>query len=114
MVARRRLKRPPKRSAHLSPHRARVSLAEAAGVESITPKVDLDVEHMRDEMNREDERREEDEDAEGESEDGGDLEGGDLEGGEEVTVGSQDIAGPLKDVVTADRTEDRPMKVRGD
>ena len=53
MVARRRLKRPPKRSAHLSPHRARVSLAEAAGVERVTAKVDADVEQMRVEMKRE-------------------------------------------------------------
>jgi len=59
MVARRRLKRPARRSAHLSPHRARVSLAEAAGVERVTPKVDREVEHMRDELERDDERREE-------------------------------------------------------
>ncbi|TDL22267.1 hypothetical protein BD410DRAFT_789006 [Rickenella mellea] len=58
MVARRRLKRPAKRSAHLSKHRARVSLAEAAGVERITPKVDKDVEQMRNELEREEERRE--------------------------------------------------------
>lgn len=58
MVARRRLKRPARRSAHLSPHRARVSLAEAASVERITPKVDREVEDMRDEMERDDERRE--------------------------------------------------------
>ena len=58
MVARRRLKRPARRSAHLSPHRARVSLAEAAKVELVTPKVDRDVEHMRDELEREEERRE--------------------------------------------------------
>ena len=58
MVARRRLKRPARRAAHLSPHRARVSLVEAAGVESVTPKVDREVEHMRDELTREDERRE--------------------------------------------------------
>lgn len=58
MVARRRLKRPARRSAHLTTHRARVSLAEAAGVESITPKVDRDVESMRNELEREEERRE--------------------------------------------------------
>ncbi|THH10462.1 hypothetical protein EW145_g1313 [Phellinidium pouzarii] len=58
MVARRRLKRPARRSAHLSPHRARVSLAEAAGVERTTPKVDRDVEDMRNELERDDERRE--------------------------------------------------------
>ena len=37
MVARRRLKRPPRRSAHLAPHRARVSLAQAAGVSDNIP-----------------------------------------------------------------------------
>jgi hypothetical protein len=58
MVARRRLKRPPRRSAHLATHRARVSLAEAAGIERVTPRVDEDVAHMRDEIERanEDER----------------------------------------------------------
>lgn len=55
MVARRRLKRPPRRSAHLAKHRARVSLAEAAGVERVTPRVDEEVAHMRDEIQREDE-----------------------------------------------------------
>ena len=54
MVARRRLRRPARRSAHLSSHRARVSLAEAAGVERVTPKVDREVEHMRDQLERED------------------------------------------------------------
>ena len=54
MVARRRLKRPARRTAHLSPHRARVSLAEAAGIERITSKVDRDVENMRDELSRQD------------------------------------------------------------
>ena len=58
MVARRRLRRPPRRTAHLSPHRARVSLAEAAGVERVTPKVDREVRDMRDELERDDERRE--------------------------------------------------------
>lgn len=57
MVARRRLRRPPRRNAHLSPHRARVSLAEAAGVERVTPKVDREVLDMRDELERDDERR---------------------------------------------------------
>ncbi|PAV16907.1 adenine nucleotide alpha hydrolase [Pyrrhoderma noxium] len=55
MVARRRLKRPAKRSAHLNTHRARVSLAEAAGIERVTPKVDRDVEEMRDQLQRENE-----------------------------------------------------------
>ena len=58
MVARRRLKRPPRRSAHLSTHRARVSLAEAAKVERITPRVDQDVENMRSELQRDDKDRE--------------------------------------------------------
>ncbi|TFY67872.1 hypothetical protein EVJ58_g1353 [Rhodofomes roseus] len=53
MVARRRLKRPPRRSAHLAPHRARVSLAQAAGVDRMAPKVDQDVADMRDQMQRE-------------------------------------------------------------
>ena len=55
MVARRRLKRPAKRSAHLNTHRARVSLEEAAGIERVTPKVDRDVEEMRDQLQRENE-----------------------------------------------------------
>ena len=59
MVARRRLKRPAKKSAHLSTHRARKTLAEAARVERVTPKVDKDVEHMRDELEREEDRRDE-------------------------------------------------------
>ena len=54
MVARRRLKRPPRRSAHLAKHRARVSLAEAAGIERVTPRVDEDVAQMRDEIERAD------------------------------------------------------------
>ena len=60
MVARRRLKRPARRSAHLNTHRARVSLAEAAGVERVTPKVDRDVEELRDQLQRENEREETD------------------------------------------------------
>jgi hypothetical protein len=109
MVARRRLKRPPKRSAHLAPHRARVSLAEAAGVERVTPKVDKDVEQMRVEMKREDDRREEDHDAEeaagGEDEN---EDGGDLDGGEEVSVGTSGGVGPVREVSSGAR------KVRGD
>ncbi|PCH40073.1 hypothetical protein WOLCODRAFT_136641 [Wolfiporia cocos MD-104 SS10] len=57
MVARRRLKRPPRRSAHLAPHRARVSLAQAAGIDRMAPKVDQDVAEMRDQIEREDEDR---------------------------------------------------------
>ena len=59
MVARRRLKRPPRRSAHLAKHRARVSLAEAAGVERVTPRVDEEVAHMRDEIERSEDRESE-------------------------------------------------------
>ncbi|KAF8631812.1 hypothetical protein AX17_005027 [Amanita inopinata Kibby_2008] len=57
MVARRRLKRPPRKSAHLSKHRTHVSLAEAA-IDKVAAKVDADVKTMRDEMQREGERRE--------------------------------------------------------
>ncbi|KAF5382610.1 hypothetical protein D9615_002964 [Tricholomella constricta] len=56
MVARRRLKRPPRRSAHLSTHRTHVSLAEA-GIDRVAPKVDEDVQVMRDEIKRDDDRR---------------------------------------------------------
>ncbi len=56
MVARRRLKRPPKRSAHLAKHRAHVSLAEA-GIDRVAAKVDQDVKVMRDEIQRDDDRR---------------------------------------------------------
>lgn len=65
MVARRRLKRPPRRNAHLSSHRARVPLSEAA-IDKAPSKVENDVEAMRDEMlkggeEREQVEREEDE-----------------------------------------------------
>ncbi|KAG6335974.1 hypothetical protein ID866_3127 [Astraeus odoratus] len=56
MVTRRRLKRPPKRSAHLTQHRARVSLVEAAQIDRVAAKVDQDVAVMRDEMQRENDR----------------------------------------------------------
>lgn len=59
MVARRRLKRPPRRSAHLAKHRARVSLAEAAGVERVTPRVDEEVAYMRDQIERTEDRESE-------------------------------------------------------
>ncbi|KAI0304364.1 hypothetical protein B0F90DRAFT_1815703 [Multifurca ochricompacta] len=59
MVARRRLKRPPRRSAHLAKHRARVSLAEAAGVERVTQRVDEEVAHMRDQIERSEDRESE-------------------------------------------------------
>jgi isopentenyl diphosphate isomerase/L-lactate dehydrogenase-like FMN-dependent dehydrogenase len=52
MVARRRLKRPPRKSAHLAQHRARVSLAEAAGKDTMARKVDQDVAALRDQMAR--------------------------------------------------------------
>lgn len=57
MVARRRLKRPPRRSAHLATHRARVSLAEA-GIDRVATKVDQDVAVMREQVERDDERGE--------------------------------------------------------
>lgn len=57
MIARRRLKRPAKKSAHLAPHRARVSLAEAAAIDKVGPgRLDKDVEVMRDELNRDEAR----------------------------------------------------------
>ncbi|KAG6850279.1 hypothetical protein H0H93_015536 [Arthromyces matolae] len=56
MVARRRLKRPPRRSAHLSTHRTHVSLAEA-GIDRVVHKVDEDVQVMREEIQRDDDRR---------------------------------------------------------
>jgi len=59
MVARRRLKRPPRRSAHLTKHRARVSLAEAAGIERVTQRVDEEVAHMRDQIERSEDRESE-------------------------------------------------------
>ncbi|TRM63948.1 hypothetical protein BD626DRAFT_401957 [Schizophyllum amplum] len=52
MVARRRLKRPPKRQAHLAKHRAHVSLAEAA-IDRVASRVDDDVQTMREEIDRE-------------------------------------------------------------
>ncbi|GJJ13199.1 hypothetical protein Clacol_007450 [Clathrus columnatus] len=60
MVARRRLKRPPKRAAHLSQssHRPRVPLSEAA-IDKAPSKVENDVLAMRDEIERE-EREERD------------------------------------------------------
>ncbi|EIN12751.1 adenine nucleotide alpha hydrolases-like protein [Punctularia strigosozonata HHB-11173 SS5] len=70
MVARRRLRRPPRRAAHLAPHRARVSLAQA-GIDRVASKVDTDVAHMREELKRDEERRaneEPDQDLEGEPE----------------------------------------------
>ncbi|KDR82738.1 hypothetical protein GALMADRAFT_238243 [Galerina marginata CBS 339.88] len=56
MVARRRLKRPPKKSAHLSTHRVHISLAEA-GIDRVAAKVDQDVQIMRDEIQKDDNRR---------------------------------------------------------
>ncbi|KAH8104631.1 hypothetical protein BXZ70DRAFT_998629 [Cristinia sonorae] len=58
MVARRRLKRPPRRSAHLATHRARVSLAQA-GIDRVAAKVDQDVAVMREQVANDDDRRDE-------------------------------------------------------
>ena len=56
MVARRRLKRPPKKSAHLSTRRTHVSLAEA-GIDRVAARVDEDVQVMKDEIEKDDKRR---------------------------------------------------------
>jgi hypothetical protein len=56
MVARRRLKRPPKKSAHLSTRRFHVSLAEA-GIDRVVARVDEDIQVMRDEIEKDDKRR---------------------------------------------------------
>ena len=56
MVARRRLKRPPKKSAHLSTRRTHVSLAEA-GIDRVAARVDQDVEVMRNEIEKDDKSR---------------------------------------------------------
>ena len=56
MVARRRLKRPPKKSAHLSTRRTHVSLAEA-GIDRVAARVDEDIKVMRDEIEKDDKRR---------------------------------------------------------
>ncbi|KAG7088502.1 hypothetical protein E1B28_012489 [Marasmius oreades] len=57
MVARRRLKRPPRKSAHLAKHRAHVSLAEA-GIDRVAARVDEDIRAMRETIQRDDETRE--------------------------------------------------------
>lgn len=74
-VARRRLKRPPRRSAHLAPHRARVSLAQAAGIDRMAPKVDQDVADMRDQIERDDEDRDRQNGGQTDAEDDADTEG---------------------------------------
>jgi len=56
MVARRRLKRPPKKSAHLLTRRTHVSLAEA-GIDRVAARVDEDIQVMRDEIEKDDKRR---------------------------------------------------------
>lgn len=56
-VARRRLKRPPKKSAHLNKNRVHKSLAEAALIDRVAAKVDTDVKTMRDEIQRAEEER---------------------------------------------------------
>ena len=58
MVARRRLKRPPKKSAHLLTRRTHVSLAEA-GIDRVAARVDEDIQVMRDEIEKDDKRRQE-------------------------------------------------------
>ncbi|KAI0050385.1 adenine nucleotide alpha hydrolases-like protein [Auriscalpium vulgare] len=85
MVARRRLKRPPRRNAHLAKHRARVSLAEAAGVERVTQRVDAEVAHLREEIEREEDREEERMRVRREREDG--------EEGEEEGVAETEVEG---------------------
>ncbi|KAH6912543.1 hypothetical protein BKA70DRAFT_1384345 [Coprinopsis sp. MPI-PUGE-AT-0042] len=55
MVARRRLKRPPKKAAHLSKSRTHIKLAEA-GIDRVAGKVDADVHAMRDELEKEEHR----------------------------------------------------------
>ncbi|XP_006462714.1 hypothetical protein AGABI2DRAFT_72545 [Agaricus bisporus var. bisporus H97] len=56
MVARRRLKRPPKKSAHLSTQRQHVKLSEA-GIDRVAARVDQDVQVMREEMQKEEKKR---------------------------------------------------------
>ena len=56
MVARRRLKRPPRKNAHLSTHRTHVSLAEA-GIDRVAAKVDEDVQALRDALQADEGRR---------------------------------------------------------
>lgn len=56
-MARRRLKRPPRRSANLTKNRVHVSLAEA-GIDRVAPKVDQDVATMRDQIERDEQNRE--------------------------------------------------------
>jgi len=56
MVARRRLKRPPRKSAHLSTRRTHVSLAEA-GIDRVAARVDEDIKVMRDEIEKDDKLR---------------------------------------------------------
>ncbi|KAF9267485.1 hypothetical protein L218DRAFT_920410 [Marasmius fiardii PR-910] len=56
MVARRRLKRPPRKSAHLAKHRVHVSLAEA-GIDRVAAKVDEDIKAMKETILRDDETR---------------------------------------------------------
>ncbi|TFK73565.1 hypothetical protein BDN72DRAFT_834431 [Pluteus cervinus] len=87
MVARRRLKRPPRKSAHLSTHRRHVSLAEA-GIDRVAAKVDHDVKSMRDEIQRDDDRRD---GASGSRNDGHGMTAvGEIEGDEE---GEEDAEG---------------------
>jgi len=90
MVARRRLKRPPKKSAHLSTRRIHVSLAEA-GIDRVVARVDEDIQVMRNEIEKDDKRRLE---KRGSRDDGvfenlneGDLEDEDEDENDDVEVG---------------------------
>jgi len=89
MVARRRLKRPPRRSAHLAKHRVHVKLAEA-GIDRVAAKVDQDVKVMRDELERSERR-----DGSGKGMDRGDMDmDRDVEDGdEEEEVDGAKVAG---------------------
>lgn len=89
-VARRRLKRPPRRSAHLTKNRVHVSLAEA-GIDRVAPKVDQDVAVMRDEIQRDEDRRDH---HSGAGDDNGDIEEEeDEEDGDSPTPADQKVAG---------------------
>jgi len=95
MVARRRLKRPPRRSAHLTKNHAHVSLAEA-GIDRVAPKVDQDVAVMRDAIQRDEDRRdhvamdrEDERDERDDIEEDGDGEGDDSE----VVMMNRKVAG---------------------
>ena len=56
MVARRRLKRPPRKNACLSTHRTHMSLAEA-GIDHVAAKVDEDVQALSNALQADESRR---------------------------------------------------------